>query len=90
MSQTDAGFPSHCGWCSHPPDHMVYHYGPCPRMKVIEYHPNGRVKRVEFVREPDPEPLVIDIDVIWPKNQVWVLGEHGDREISAGVITNLL
>lgn len=28
-----------CGWA---------HAGVCPRVKAIEYHPNGEVKRVEF------------------------------------------
>lgn len=64
MSQTDAGFPSHCGWCSDPPNHLVYHCGPCPRVKVIEYHPGGRVKRVEFhVEQGVVPPLKMDIDI---------------------------
>jgi hypothetical protein len=31
-----------CRWCS------GYHSGTCPKVKAIEYHPNGSVKRVEF------------------------------------------
>lgn len=31
-----------CGWCN------GYHSGRCPKVKAIEYHPNGTVKRVEF------------------------------------------
>lgn len=30
---------THCG---------CYHAGPCPRIKAIEYHENGMVKRVEY------------------------------------------
>lgn len=29
----------HCGSC---------HVGVCPRIKMIEYHPNGVIKRVEY------------------------------------------
>jgi len=36
-----------CGWCSNGPS-KVYHYGPCPRVESIEYHPNGTVKCVKF------------------------------------------
>lgn len=42
---------NYCRWCSNPPNHRVYHYGPCPRVRTIEYHPNGTVKRVEFGAE---------------------------------------
>ena len=33
-----------CRWCS------TWHIGTCPRVKSIEYFPDGTVKRVEFVR----------------------------------------
>lgn len=26
----------------------MIHHGPCPRIKAIEYHPNGTVKRIEY------------------------------------------
>ena len=42
--QTSVTFPA-CPWCS---DH---HSGRCPMVKAIEYHPNGTVKRVEFVSD---------------------------------------
>ena len=29
------------------------HVGTCPRIKAIEYHPDGTVKRIEF-HEPQP------------------------------------
>lgn len=35
----------HCGYI---------HSGPCPRIKAIEYYPDGTVKRVEY---NTPEPL---------------------------------
>lgn len=31
-----------CGYCG------GYHLAVCPRVKAIEYHPNGMVARVEF------------------------------------------
>lgn len=36
-----------CRWCSGPFS-AVIHSGACPRVKAIEYHENGMVKRVEF------------------------------------------
>lgn len=36
-----------CPYCSGP-SRFVYHVGTCPRVKAIEYHPDGSVKRVEF------------------------------------------
>jgi hypothetical protein len=30
---------------------MVWHTGKCPKVKAIEYHPNGGVKRIEFHEE---------------------------------------
>ena len=31
-----------CSYCGN------HHNGACPKVKAIEYHPNGTVKRVEF------------------------------------------
>ena len=39
--------PRECGWCSNG-SIKTFHYGPCPRVKSIEYNPDGTVKRVEF------------------------------------------
>lgn len=39
-----------CGYCG------SYHDGTCPRVKSIEYHPSGAVKRVEF-HPPTPPTL---------------------------------
>lgn len=36
-----------CRWCD------VFHAGPCPWVKAIEYYENGVTKRVEF-RQPQP------------------------------------
>lgn len=36
-----------CPHCSGPYNQIV-HTGPCPRIKSIEYHPNGTIKRVEY------------------------------------------
>lgn len=32
-----------CEWCG-----VIHLTSKCPQVKAIEYHPNGRVKRVEF------------------------------------------
>ena len=39
-----------CGYCS-TPSQAIVHGGPCPRVRAIEYHPNGSIKRVEFNAE---------------------------------------
>ena len=31
-----------CGHCG------MFHAGPCPRIKAIEYYENGNVKRIEY------------------------------------------
>jgi hypothetical protein len=36
-----------CPHCSGPYS-AIFHGGPCPRIRAIEYHPDGTVKRVEF------------------------------------------
>lgn len=38
---------SPCGWCSGN-GRTVYHQGQCPRVKSIEYHQDGTIKKVEF------------------------------------------
>ena len=44
MTTTFVGLPT-CRWCG------TYHpHCPCPHVNAIEYHPDGSVKRVEFVR----------------------------------------
>lgn len=40
-----------CAWCG------KYHGTRCPEVKAIEYHPDGSVKRVEFVTQADFHPL---------------------------------
>ncbi len=39
--------PDECGWCSNGQS-KVHHYGPCPHVESIEYHPSGAVKCVRF------------------------------------------
>jgi hypothetical protein len=41
--------PSVCPYCG------MYHSGMCPRIKLIEYHPNGQIKRIEFYDERTPQ-----------------------------------
>ena len=48
MSETSSMSPEgSCPWCSGAGQY-VYHSGACPKIKAIEYHPNGLIKRVEF------------------------------------------
>jgi hypothetical protein len=44
-----------CQHCSSP-GNPVFHPGHCPRVKAVEYYPDGRVRRVEFHPEPPPAP----------------------------------
>jgi hypothetical protein len=39
--------PGACPHCSSPFS-AVIHGGPCPRIRAIEYHPSGTVKRIEY------------------------------------------
>lgn len=39
--------PAGCPHCSGQMS-QVYHDGPCPRVKAIEYYPTGAIKRVEY------------------------------------------
>ena len=47
------------------------HNGRCHRIKAIEYHENGTVKRIEYHSEPrsfdwqDIEPVVMNPDIRW-------------------------
>ena len=62
MSQTDAGLDNYCRWCSNPPHSYIVHYGPCPRVKAIEYYPNGTLKHVEFHEEQE---TTVDVYIDW-------------------------
>lgn len=59
-----------CEYCS-TQHSIVYHGGSCPRVKSIEYYPNGTVKRVEFVTPNDyaapiqPQPYA-PVNPGWP------------------------
>ena len=43
----------YCPYCSGPPSTYVFHTGKCPKVKAIEYHPNGTIKRIEFKEIPE-------------------------------------
>jgi hypothetical protein len=47
-----------CPWCSGWYQQVYHGGGPCPRVKAIEYYPDGLVRRVEFFPPTAPEPLV--------------------------------
>jgi hypothetical protein len=38
----------YCPYCSQYPYSFVVHSGKCPKVKSIEYHNNGTIKKVEF------------------------------------------
>lgn len=40
-----------CPWCSGANGYVIHNSGVCPKVKAIEYHPNGSIKRVEFKTE---------------------------------------
>lgn len=37
-----------CQWCG------IWHGPRCPQVQAVEYHPDGTVRRVEFIK---PEPI---------------------------------
>ena len=41
--------PNACQWCSNG-GYKIYHHGPCPRIKSLEYNTDGTLKRVEFMQ----------------------------------------
>ena len=50
----------YCPWCSQP--HLgsyVYHGAACPKVKAIEYYPNGMIKRIEFFGQPPTQTYVV-------------------------------
>ncbi|HEY75976.1 MAG TPA: hypothetical protein G4O00_07325 [Thermoflexia bacterium] len=50
--------PGACPWCSRPSvHHWVFHNGFCPRVRAIDYYPNGSIKRVEFWPEDEDRAL---------------------------------
>ncbi|MCA1571227.1 MAG: hypothetical protein LC798_13090 [Chloroflexi bacterium] len=50
---TAVTMPGACPYCSGPFSATV-HAGSCPKVRSIEYHPNGSVKKVEFTEgSPD-------------------------------------
>lgn len=65
MSDIASGACGHCG---------VYHSGPCPRVKAIEYYPNGTIKRVEYHA---PQPVVSGTPSREPIGQYTIQGTQG-------------
>ena len=51
----------YCGLCG------FWHSGQCSNVKVIEYFPDGRIKRIEF-HSNQPQPLIHggQPEAIWP------------------------
>ena len=66
-----------CQWCGSMP-----HAGMCPNVKAIEFHEDGRVKRVEFMTGMDSPP----IDYSNPK----FTAAGGSVEVPAGTLGRTL
>lgn len=45
--EAELDMPEPCAWCSGE-QALVYHTLACPRVIAIEYHANGKVRRVEL------------------------------------------
>jgi len=58
--------PNACRWCG------SYHNTACPKVKAIEYHRDGSVKRVEFHDQPTALPTVEITQTITPSPGVEV------------------
>jgi hypothetical protein len=53
MSWLESGaYAGQCGHCG------MIHGGPCPRIKAIEYYPDGTVKRIEYHGEQGGQPTM--------------------------------
>lgn len=50
MSTGFINIPGECPYCSGP-SQKIFHGGACPKVKSIEYWPDGTIKKVEF-RDP--------------------------------------
>ncbi len=50
--ESELGQPEPCPWCSGE-EMAIYHAVACPRVTAIDYHPNGKVKRVELAPMDD-------------------------------------
>lgn len=50
-AQPALSMPGACPHCSGPFRYVTHGGSACPRIKAVEYHPNGAVKRVEFREE---------------------------------------
>lgn len=46
------------GYCPHCSGggQSIFHGGPCPNVKAVEYFPDGRIKRIEYV---DKTPVIV-------------------------------
>ena len=78
---------SKCRWCSG--DHAM---AACAKVRAVEFHPNGKVKRIEFfdaLPHPDyrlyPQPWQPAAPA-QPGGYVWPKITYGDRQ-AAGTVT---
>jgi len=56
-----------CPYCSDN-NNTVYHSGQCPRIKAIEYYPDGSIKRIEFVTQSNQHGNVNRADFVTQPN----------------------
>lgn len=49
-----------CGHCG------LWHSGPCPRVKSIEYYPNGTIKSIEY-HKPEPQTWIVPTEPVLPE-----------------------
>ena len=79
MSTTDNSETGACRHCGYMHPNM-----PCPRVKAIEYYPDGRVKRVEYIvtkREQLAEILA--------ENSLWLGTAEDAREMIGDLLAGL-
>ena len=55
--ESELGQPEPCPWCSGE-EMAIFHAVACPRVTAIDYHENGKVKRVEL--SPMDDTLVLE------------------------------
>lgn len=67
---------NYCPYCSD--DYQkISHGGTCPRVKAIEYYPNGTIKRVEF-HGPHPQ-RVLDVSDMTPRQAEQTIQDWRDQ-----------
>ena len=58
--EAELEMPEPCSWCSGETV-MIFHTLACPRVIAIEYHANGKVKRVELAPMKDEQKIMQEL-----------------------------